>query len=134
MSLLVYKLIIQLYQGQRNKYQQIIFPKTKQIIKLIKKLTIEGFLYGYKPIIFPKEFQFQQSFIQIYLKYMNGFASLSCLAKYHQYTLFKYISYKHLLALKHFSPFILIQSNKGILTHIEAIKYKIGGRILLICI
>lgn len=132
--MLIYKLIIQLSQTQSKEYQQLIFPKTKQIIQLVRKLTLEGYLYGYKPIQLNKP-TYQQSYIQIYLKYVDGMGGvLTPLSKYHHCRLFKYISYKHLISLKNFAPLILLQSSKGLITHTEAMKYRIGGVIILICI
>lgn len=132
--LLIQKLILQLYQTQQAKKQTLLFPKTTLLCKIIRKLTHEGFVYGYKPVTIQKPYKSDQKYINIYLKYYKKQGVISFLHKYSFISLFQKISYSQLLFLKHYAPVILLLTIKGVLTHQEAIKYRLGGRIIFISI
>ena len=130
----IFYFLLKLFQSQNLKKQAFSFPQTPQIRALINKLTREGFLYGYKSILVESDVNTQQKYLQVYLKYIEDSGVLTGTLHYHTYRVLQQVSYKHLLYLKYFSPVILIQTTRGILNHIEAIKFKLGGRILFICL
>lgn len=132
--LLIQKLILQLYQNQQAKKQTLLFPKTILLCKIIRKLTQEGFLYGYKPVTIQKAYKSDQKYINIYLKYYKKQGVIEFLHKYSFISLFQKVTYQQLLFLKHYAPLILLLTIKGVLTQQEAIHYKIGGRIIFISI
>lgn len=94
-------------------------PYSSTLFKVLNLLIKEGYILRYKKQTRNK--------ITVSLKKKNTLKITPLSSP----TIKKYISYKELVALVHKNPLntYVIHTNFGILTHENAIKYKVGGQL-----
>ena len=115
--------------GQINK-KLIISQKCSSIQNVKKSLDFlvrNGYIYGYN-------FEINNSLFLVFLKYDNSFVPIiKNLLLYSKPGKKVYISIYKLKALVFLNKtsLFLLSTTKGLLTHNEAILYKIGGKLLV---
>ena len=97
---------------------------SKFLIKFLDMLYINGFIAGYKVISSTK--------LKVYINYLpNSVAIFSSLKICSKASKKNYVDLYKLL-FNYSGKFCVVSTSKGLLTGIEALKYKIGGE--LICV
>lgn len=118
----------QIQKGFLNKKIYVSLKSTKFLIKILDCIQNEGYILGYS---YDK---YNKNKIKVYLKYDDNFNPI--LTKFipiSKPSRKMYITYKILVKYsKYFAnDFILILStNKGIITHQQALKLGIGGKVI----
>jgi len=105
--------------GIRNRCSYVKVKRTVLIMKILKILLRDGYIANYHVM---------SNHIIVYLKYLNyrkGVVNRMILGSNKTG-----VSYKNILR-KYRGRYILISSNKGILTREEAIENKVGGFVFL---
>jgi small subunit ribosomal protein S8 len=113
---------------KKENLEQNFYLSTLKIVKLLYK---EGFIQSFG-IKYKKNNSLKKAIKIILRFYFNQpvINKVSIISKFSNKT---FIKYKQLLKLSPKSSILIISTSKGILTHSDCIKKKIGG-ILLFCI
>jgi len=113
-------LISNFNSGIRNRCSYIRVKKTVLIIRILKILLRDGFIVNYNVM---------DNFIVVYLKYLNSNKSIvNQIVSGSRSRISS--SYKDIL-YNFKGRYIIISTNKGLLTREEALKKKIGGFVIL---
>ena len=114
------------------KKKTMIFQRTFFVEKFLRVLTLEGFIYGFRPIFYTEKYISQMKYIQIFLKYYNSERVIQLIASYSKLKLFKYTSIKYFNYLNKFSPFALLHTLNGFQSLHTARRLKIGGSLVFL--
>jgi len=114
--------------GYKHKKKIIVAPKSKASLKFLNILVKEGIISGFSQIK-------QNKKLIIKLKWHHQKPPFTHFKNYNKPSLKRFISYRELISLNYKLPgavIIVTTADKGFINHKEAIKNKIGGK--LICI
>lgn len=122
----LWNMLTSIKNGQISK-KSIILQKKKNICEnMLKVLWNEGFISGYKVLL-------NTNYIQIFLKYNNaGEPAINSLQFLSKPSKRFYYSSKQLWKLDSSKTFIILSTNKGLLTIEQCKKNNVGGEPLLI--
>ena len=109
----------------RNK-QSVLVPKTNTISRVLTVMEQEGFIIGYK--------MENTNYIEVFLKYfqdkpvINNFSSVSTPSRR------VYLNKENIIHWKNQNncfDLLILSTNKGVLTHQDALLKKAGGEVLV---
>ena len=123
----LWNMLTSIKNGQSSKKSMVFHTRKKICESMLKLLWDEGFILGYK---ISKNDNTQ---LQIFLKYnTKGEPAVSSLKFLSKPSRRFYYSVKQLWKLDSSKTFIIVSTNKGLLTIEQCKKYNIGGEPLLI--
>lgn len=123
----LWNMFISIKNGQMAKKSVILTPKKNNCESFLKILWNEGFILGYQ--ISSQNY----NNLEIFLKYTkNGKPAIKTLKFLSKPSQRIYYSYKQIWKIDSSQMFIIFSTNRGLKSHNECKKHKIGGELLLI--
>lgn len=135
-------LITRIRNGYMAKLDCITFLHTSRNINLLRILRNEGLISGWSETISTnsiesnnlKDFQFSK-FIEgrVLLKYIDGepaIREIKTISKQSRRVFISVIEMEDFLKKEGFNRFLILSTNKGLLTHLQAIHQRVGGEVI----
>ena len=120
----IIEMFIQLKNSSKSYKKYSVITKTKQNIKLLKCLYVEGYILGY---FFSKT---NSTKINVILKYQNNEPLIKTIRFISKPNNIKYCSIKLLVQQKNKNSLIILNTSKGYMSSSEAKLNHVGGMII----
>jgi len=101
--------------------KEIQIQKSKSSVSLLNLLYKNGYISGYKLIGYK---------FKVYLKYSKEFPNIRTIKFFSTPSRRSYISYKKLLEFFSLNDFIIVSTNLGFMSLIDAFQLKKGGQLI----
>jgi small subunit ribosomal protein S8 len=116
-------MIIRLKNGYNAKLLSVNVNYSKKVLNILNVFYKEGFIRGY---------QINGNIIKIFLKYSEtNYAMVQEIKQISKPGSRKYISLKELYSLQNTFGVYILSTSKGFISHLEALKNKVGGELYI---
>ena len=134
-------LMTRIRNGYMAKLNSVSFVHTSRNIALLRILREEGFISGWSETIHSglkcrnmKDLEISNfNKGQVFLKYTNGrsaLVSIETISKQSRRVFMSVVDIEAFLRKEGFGRILILSTNKGLLTHAQAIHQKVGGEVV----